>query len=53
MENKKEVWPNGSYCNIRTRVVHIPGPSQEEIEKIARKYSSSPKKTFVKVKLHG
>ena len=50
---KKEYkYPKGSYCDVATHVVVIPGPSQEEIEKLARKYNSSPKKNWTKVRLH-
>ena len=45
-------YPVGSYCDIKSHVVIIPGPSQEEIEKLARKYNSSPRKNWTKVRLH-
>ena len=45
-------YPNGSYCDIKSRTLVLPGPSQEEVEKMAKKYSSSPKRNWKKVKLH-
>ena len=45
-------YPNGSYCDIKSRVVVIPGPSREKVKKMAKIYSSSPKKNWTKVRLH-
>lgn len=48
----KKLYPYGAYCDIKSHVVVLPGPTREEVEKANKKYSSSPKKNWVKVKLH-
>lgn len=52
MESKKaEVkWPNGAYCDIKSRAIYLPYDPQYE-KKFSR--ASSPKKCWKKVKMHG
>ena len=49
--SKKLEYPYGSYCDVKRRTVVLPGPSQEEVEKLMKKYSSSPKINIKKIRV--
>ena len=45
-------YPYGSYCEVAAHVVVHPGQTRKQVEDLAKKYSSSPQKNWIKVQMH-
>lgn len=50
---KKNEMPFGAYCDVKTKVLVYPGPTQEYVDKMSKESRSYGRKVWKKVKMHG